>query len=460
MIRAAGLLWLIPAAAFAAQAVLGASGVAASGGAWGHTLAMAGTCAVLSLALGLPAAAALAHAPRLAPLVLAPLALPPVVAASAWLALRLPAPGPWTCGALLAATLWPLPALLVWSALRRVPRAEIEAAALRPRAGDLLRRVVWPHARPSAAAAGLLVFGLAASEFTVPATFAIPTIGTRVYQHLNAFDLREAAGTALPLLALAVAAAILLRRVPSLARAGEPAAFLGAGARRAAVVAALGTSALTAGVPAALFAGTLRGPSAFARAMATDGESLVWGAAFAGATAVALVIWSSAARGRSRLEPFWLASLLLPGLVPALGVLALGLPTGSGWLLVWALASRFAVVAWLPLRDAVEPAQLEAAELAGMGRGRAWRRVVWPALWPRALAAGAAVFALALGEVGPAVLLSPPGRQTGVQRLFNALHYGYDGTAAALALSLVAGAAVLVWMGAYAGRFGRPELRR
>jgi iron(III) transport system permease protein len=165
-------------------------------------------------------------------------------------------------------------------------------------------------------------------------------------------------------------------------------------------------------------------------------------------------------RGRSLLEPLWLAALLLPGMVPALGVLVLGLPTGSGLLLVWALASRFAIVGWLPLRDAVEPGQLEAADLAGLGRFRAWRRIVLPAVLPRALAAGAAVFALALGEVGPAVLLAPPGRQTGVQRLFNALHYGYDGTAAALALSLVAGAAALAWMGAYARRFARPELGR
>jgi iron(III) transport system permease protein len=147
-------------------------------------------------------------------------------------------------------------------------------------------------------------------------------------------------------------------------------------------------------------------------------------------------------------------------MAPALGVLSLGLPAGSGWVFVWALASRFALVAWLPLREAVEPAQLEAAELAGLGRARIWARIVLPAALPRALAAGAAVFALVLAEVGPAVLLAPPGRQTGTQRLFNALHYGYDGTAAALALSLVAGAAALAGLGVYAGRLARPEIGR
>ena len=460
MRRAVGVLWLLPLAAFAAQSAAGAGAFSAAWRPWGNTLAMAGSCALLALAAGLPAAAALAHAPRLAPFALAPLALPPVVAASAWMALRLPSPGPWACGAILAATLWPLPALLGWASLMRMPRAELEAASLRFGTAELLRRIVWPHARPGLAAGGLLVFVLAASEFTVPAAFALPTVGTRVYEHLYAFQGREAAATALPLLVLAGAAALLLRRVPSIPRAGEPASFLGATARRLAAAAMLVLAALTALGPALLFAWTLRTPAAFARAMASDGESLLWGAFFAGATALALVLWSSTARGRSRLEPLWIASLVLPGMVPSLGILGLGLPTGSGLLLVWALASRFAIVAWLPLRDAVDPAQLEAAELSGMSRFRAWRRLVLPAAWPRALAAGAGVFALALGEVGPAVLLAPPGRQTGVQRLFNALHYGYDGTAAALALSLVAGAAALAWMGAYAGRHARPELGR
>ena len=147
-------------------------------------------------------------------------------------------------------------------------------------------------------------------------------------------------------------------------------------------------------------------------------------------------------------------------MVPALGALTLGLSPGAAWIFVWVLASRFAAVAWLPLREAVDPAQLEAAELSGLSRARVWRRVVLPAALPRAAAAGLAVFALVLGEVGPAVLLAPPGRQTGVQRLFNALHYGYDGTAAALALSLVAGAAALAGLGVYAGRVARPEIGR
>jgi iron(III) transport system permease protein len=455
--RAAGVLWLVPLAAFAGEAALGAGGFGPAWLPWGNTLAMAGTCAALATLLGVPAAAALAHAPRLAPLIFAPLALPPVVAASAWMGLRLPAPGAFSCGAILAATLWPLPALLGWAALRRVPRAEIEAAALH---GAPLLRVVWPHARPAVAAGALLVFLLAASEFTVPAAFAIPTVGTRVYEHLYAFNVREAAATSLPLLALAGAAAVALRRVPAFPRPGAPAAFLEPAASAAVKGVALAASALTALAPAAAFAWTLKTPAAYGRAMATDGEGLLWGAFFAGATAAVLTAWASAARGRSRLEPLWVASLVLPGMVPALGVLALGLPAGSGWLFVWALAARFAAVAWLPARDAVEPAQLEAAALAGLSRGRIWRRVVLPAVWPRAAAAGAAVFALALGEVGPAVLLAPPGRQTGVQRLFNALHYGYDNTAAALALSLVAGAAALAWLGVYAGRVARPEIGR
>jgi ABC-type Fe3+ transport system permease subunit len=127
----------------------------------------------------------------------------------------------------------------------------------------------------------------------------------------------------------------------------------------------------------------------------------------------------------------------------------------SGLLLGLAFAARAAYVAWRPLRDAVEPSQLEAAELAGWSRWRTWTRVELPALRPRLLAAGAVVFALSIGEIGASVLLAPPGRPPVVLSLFNLMHYGYDGTVAGLALALAAGPAVAAWIGAYAGKLGR-----
>src|SRR6185295_20279113 len=153
------------------------------------------------------------------------------------------------------------------------------------------------------------------------------------------------------------------------------------------------------------------------------------------------------------------ATLVLPGVVAGLGALQIARRTGafpvlapSGALLVLALMARFAFAAWLPLREPVERAQLEAAELSGLRPVRIWWRIVAPALLPRALAAAAVVFVLAVGEVGPVVLLSPPGRLSAAQHLFNLMHYGYDGVVASIALFLFGATALVTWSGMNVGR--------
>jgi ABC-type Fe3+ transport system permease subunit len=323
----------------------------------------------------------------------------------------------------------------------------------------LLRTIVWPHVRPTLAGAALLVFLLAASEFTVPALFVVPTVSMTVYEEMSAFRTMSAAAASLPLIALALALAWMLRRAPALPSSSPARPFLGgpllAVARGVAGLAWAATSLL----PAVLFA--LRARS-FLRNTASNLEPIGWGLLYAGAAAVLLVAWSSlAGPRRSALEPVWLSTLLLPGVVAGLGTLKVAERSGlhpmlapSGALFVLALMARFAFVAWLPLREPVERSQIEAAELAGMPRFRIWKDVLLPALLPRAAAAGAAVFALALGEIGPAVLLAPPGRMTAVQHLFSLLHYGYDGVVASLALFLFGATALITWSATNVGRIG------
>jgi iron(III) transport system permease protein len=452
MSRALGVLWVLPLAAFGVEAALGAGGFDVPRGAWGNTLALAGTASLFSVVVGVPVGATLAGS-RAAAAALAPLLVPPVVSAAGWMALRLPSPGAAGCGAILACSLWPVVAFPVAAALSRLPASELEAARLQLGPGRIVSGVLWPAVRPGLLGGALLAAVLAVSDFTVPAVFVVPTLSTVVFERLSAFEFRSAAAAALPLVALAGVAAWALARVPVVPRAGSGVSL---GGRAPALVLALAMAFL----PGAVCVRALLSPAEVFGAVALYGSSMGWSVLSAALAALVLVGWSAWARGRSLLEPVWLAALVLPGVVTALGVLLLA-GAGPAWLgnsgllLGFALAARAAYVAWRPLRDAVEPSQLEAAALAGWSRFRAWRRVVLPALRPRILAAAAVVFALALGEIGASVLLAPPGRSSAVQHLFNLMHYGYDGTVAALALALAAGPAAAAWIGAYAGKLGR-----
>jgi len=373
--------------------------------------------------------------------------------------LGLPIPGAVGCGVLLGCAFWPAMALIVAASISGIPRAELEAAELRLSPARTMRRIVWPHARPGIAAGALLVFALATAEFSVPSTFALPTISYVIYERLGAFEFASAAWAALPLLAIAAAAAMGLRRVPGLPSQADTRSWLRGPAYGTAVAVAGVAWIVTVALPVGVLAWGVGSWSRWIRALSIHAGALGWTAAFALITATGLVLWSAAGRGRSRLEPLWLVTLLLPGVVVALGTLRLAnltglqsLVGGTAALWVFALACRFAAIAWLFLRDATSPSSMEAAELARLSRWVTWRRIVLPALLPRAAAAGAIVFALAVGEIGPAVLLSPPGRQTVTQHLFNLMHYGYDDAVAALALSILGGTAMLVWMAAYVGR--------
>ncbi len=460
MTRALGILLLVPLGAFTVEAVLDAGRFEPHARAWGGTLAVAGGAALVSLLLGAPVGFVLAHHRRRPLLVLTflPLLIPPALAAAGWMGLRLPAPGFAGCAVILASTAWPVVALLVQASLTRIPRSALEAAELHLSYGKTLRAVVWPHLRPALLGGMLLVFLLAASDFTVPSTFAVMTISYVIYERVSGLHFASAASAALPLVVLAILAAAWVRRIPVVPASGPSRPFLRGASKASAWAVAAGAWALTAVLPFAVCLANAGSPRTVWKVLAVNAEPLGWSAAVAGAAALLLVAWAALSPGRSRWEPLWMAGLVLPGIAAALGILALVNRLGlqpvlmkSGALLVWALMARFAYAAWLSLREPVERAQLEAAELFGLPRFRAWRKIVLPALRPQALSAFAIVFVLCLGEIGPSVLLNPPGRQTVVQHVFNWMHYGYDETVAALSLVLFSSIAAVTGLGIYAG---------
>jgi len=461
--RAIGVLLLLPLGGFLIEALLGTGALELHGRAWGRTLLLAGTATAIGLLLGIPVGVVLAQTRRSIPAALTalPLLTPPVLGAAAWVGFGLPFPGAIGCGVILGGLFWPIVALLLASAISGIPRDQIDASTLHLYAGRTLRAVVWPSVRPSLGVASLLVFLLSASEFTVPSTFTVPAVAYVIFERLSAFQFGAAAGAALPLVLLGIPLARAARRLPL-----SPSADSRAPLRGAPLAAAWGLAsaawAITVGAPAAVWVSKVWGTSAMGRTLALYDESLVWSLFVSGGAAFLIVLWAALSTGRSRLEPFWLVSLAVPGATAALGTLSLANLLGvqpwlsaAGVLLIFTLMARFAIVAWLPLRDPVERSQLEAAELAGLSRARAWTKIVWPALGRRAGPVWFIIVLLCLGEIAPAVLLSPPGRQPVTLHLFNLMHFGYDETVASLCLILFGMAALVAGLLKNVGIFHR-----
>ena len=212
------------------------------------TLLQAGLSTILSLAIGLPLARALARRQTfpgrgaLVRLLNLPLALPAITViigvievygANGWLGGIFNIYG--LQGILLAHVFFnaPLAARLILSDLERIPPESFKLAAqigMGPAA--LWRLVEWPAIRGGIAGAALLIFLLCASSFAIVLTLGggprAATLEVAIYQSLRAdFDPQRASMLALVQLALCASLALIAQRWGGLAQ-GWPALRLGA----------------------------------------------------------------------------------------------------------------------------------------------------------------------------------------------------------------------------------------
>lgn len=481
----------------------------------GRTLVAAATAAGVALAAGVAyatwvATLRLPGRRLLGGLGVAPLVVPPYLAAVGWRDLlgpagkltRLVVPPPtgpsllaesWLytplgCGLVLGTSLFPLVLLAAWAALARVDPARLEAARLlRGPAGA--RRIRRAALGPHALAAALLVFALAAVEFSVPQLLmrGRPVQAEEVYRRMaGEHDPGRALAAAVPLLALAGTAAGLaawawVRRPLEGGRGGAPPGRVGAAGAVGGVAGCLLLIAPGVGFPVAslalrlaqarvipspedLRAGVVppepglvgRALSGLGQAWATGRED-AWNSVLVGAGAATAAVllalvaaWALrrvragtgaaavvvAAAGLAALPPPLVATGVLvafnrPGLDVVLdGLAAVGLTSVLRFLPV-ALLVVWAAVRRLPA------SHLEAARLAGRGRGAAFGRVAAPQLAPGLAAAWAIVYVLTVTEYGASVLVAPPGASVLAVFTVNEAHYGQGDVLAGLCAMLL-----------------------
>lgn len=467
--------------------------------AFGRSLAVGALASLLALALGLPAGWALSsRSGSMLPWALAalPLALAPSVAVSGWLywmapdtvasAFRLLPPGMAGPGPLfslpgvaliLGFSLWPAIAFESAPAFRRLRGEGYAAAVLAGTPARAFFRIVLPQARREVLAGTLLVFLLAASDFTVASLLLVRTLPVEVHDHLAMARPSAAAWTALPLLGVFLMLAVGLRLTTGRAgawSADAPAASAvsNRASRGAWAVLGLGIAGGFVLPLAGCFAGAVFGKEAVFHALESGWPAfsvsarLALGAALLAMLAGALRIVCWPEQGARPLNAAALLLLTVPGAFLAAGLMHMdqsraveferwgeaGAALNAAWPASFVLALGYVLrFAYLPLRLAEEglrgldPALLETAALAGHGRFARGLNVALPLLWRHLGAAGALVYVLALGELPVSNPLAPPGATPLSVWLFAQQHYGY--TESVFALSLLAGLAAVAVVG-------------
>lgn len=419
----------------------------------------------------------------------APLVIPPYILGLAWIYIGGPVGlmtqlfgrdllSEWTYslgGAVVAlgAGFYPLAMLATEAAARRVDGRLEEAALLVAPRRRVLWRITFPLVAPVVAAAALVVFVLAVSEFGVPGLLRVNVFTTEVFTAFSAlYDFGAATAMAIPLLAAALIAGaaaqfVIGERLLVTRRGAGAGVRLFAGRKTIAVVIVMFVIALCALAPIlalAREAGHIRRIAAAASGTAINNS--LWLSAV-GATMITILgalLGYGRARARTRLRG--LADLVMIVIFAApstvVGVGLIGLWNRPGWgiygaqtMVVIAYLARFIPVAALILAASVRQVPVsfeEAAELSGAGWLRSFIRIVLPQIKTGIAAAWIVAFILAFGELGATILVAPPGESTLPIRTYTLIANAPSAEVAALALTQVCvGLAPLALLSLFAG---------
>lgn len=367
-------------------------------------------------------------------------------------------------------TFLPITTGLALVGLESVEPALIEAGCIFTGGGRVFARVVLPLAAPSFIAGGAFAFLISLMEYTIPSLFQVNVYSLELFAQYSAdYDAVKAFLLSLPLLLCAIPAAMLLQW-----------AFRNAALQNTRK-ASRNTCVLELPVVLVLFQGLAMMISLFQFSVpiisliVSTGSPVIIGNAFLSsyqemgfsmktsllAAGITVLFGTIAALGINRhgrlFKIYWIF-ILLPFAVPApltgialarawnyAGVAGVG---GSSWLTVMAGIIRFlpfAALIMLAVIKRIDPQLVEASRIQQKNIFHGLVKVLLPMLSKGIAAAICLVFVLVTGELGAALIVTPPGRSTITMKIYNYLHYGASDTVAALCLimlgfSVIAGA--------------------
>ncbi|MBA4223842.1 MAG: iron ABC transporter permease [Methylobacterium sp.] len=383
----------------------------------------------------------------------------------------------------------PLVAITLWTGLRSVPQALVEAAQMEGAApATIVGRILLPVLRPQIIAAALLAFVAGIGNFGIPALLGLPvnylTLPTLIYRRLSSFGpagLPDAA--ALSLLVALVAGFGIVAGLFATRRGGgkieierplQP--FWQLGAARPLIAAGLWLLiAVKLGLPLLALLGEALTP---ALGVALTWQNLTFDKfaevllrqdvtvrafrnsfLFAGTAAVLLSLLSIAfAYGLERrmgklrrvVDVVIELPYALPGVVLAIACILMFLKPlpligvsiyATPFIILFAYMARFlplALKAPVAAMAQIEAHHEEAAKLDGVTLWQMLRFIVAPILAPAAAVSGLMVFLVAFNELTVSALLWSSGTETLGVVLFSLKEAGLAGEAAAVAISACA----------------------
>lgn len=307
----------------------------------------------------------------------------------------------------------------------------------------VLTRVVLPGIWPSVSAAGILVFVLSMTDFSVPSLFQYQTYTLELFSEFSrGCSLGQIGRLALPLV-LAVLGLVLfaLKGLRSLSAGGRSMgprglhvtggwAFLGGMGVLMCILQLL--------VPIAVFVWEIRDWGNVWNSILLCSGELAASAEIAGLAVLTALVLAGPTGVWMADKGFAVKALVFfPMAVPS-SLVAMGLlHVVNGSLFHWmsqtvyfpALGCAvkympFVVLIFMARAKRILREELEIARVYAASEADYFWRILLPAYRPAILGAGALVFLLTLGEEGITLVLMPPGYETMAVKVYNYLHYG------------------------------------
>jgi ABC-type Fe3+ transport system permease subunit len=353
---------------------------------------------------------------------------------------------------ILALLLWPVPALAIHAAWRKLEPTHFEIdPALR--GFQLVKFLLWPAARPLAITAAAVVFALALNNFAVPAILQVKVFPAEIWvKYSTNLDARAALLLSWPMVLAPIALLLFFRRAefpwPRETQGNLTAVLrrqLGIGWLIAARTLTAIVLILALLVPLLQLTAAPRTWSEFMPAFRAGIPALTHSLLYAALAAVLAITlgWLSA-----RVRAFaWLWLLfLVPGVLLGIGAVTVFSRPGleffsrTAAIVVTLLVVRHLALAHTVSRHArqsMDTDLIDSARLDG-ARGLAlFRRIILPQVAKPLAATAYMIYVLSLWDVETTLLVMPPGGETLALRIFNLLHYGHNAHVNALCLILL-----------------------